>query len=228
MVSAWERMAVTPLATIMRGRPLGPLGDVGDGERRPVGVHGDDGAGQVAGGVGDPFGQEGLVEVGVRLRRRGQQQVAVEVDGTAGSGRIEVLADADDRARLLVDLDVGRRVVGQPDPAERERAVLHRVGGVTSAQRGQVRERAALDGLAQAGEHLLDHEVHLLVDVLAASGRGSRRRSRRARRSSRSRQKPRASTASSIEPTIWIFCSHRVLDAWAGSRTAPCDPSGSR
>src|SRR4051812_9747368 len=45
------------------------------------------------------------------------------------------------------------------------------VAGAPSAQRGEVREGPALHGFSQAGEHLLDHEAHLLVDVLTTQAR---------------------------------------------------------
>ena len=59
------------------------------------------------------------------------------------------------------------------------------------------------------------------------SGPGSRRRSRCACRSSRSRQKPMASTASSIEPTIWIFWALRSSTVGQKSN-GTFEPSGLR
>jgi hypothetical protein len=59
---------------------LGPLGDVLDGEALAVGVHGLDRAQEVALRVQDALGQEGLVEVGMRLDRCRQEHIAVEVE----------------------------------------------------------------------------------------------------------------------------------------------------
>ncbi len=66
----------------------GPHDDVVDRLGPAVVAPGDDGAGQVAGRVGDPLADERLVEVGVRLGRGRQQQVAVErFDRRVGADR---------------------------------------------------------------------------------------------------------------------------------------------
>ena len=56
-------------------RPLGPFGDVGDRGQVTARRHRLDRTHQIARRIGDPLGQERLVEVGVRLDRRRQRAV---------------------------------------------------------------------------------------------------------------------------------------------------------
>ena len=65
-----------PVGQQQQGSPGGPLDHVVDAERGPEVGPGGDGAGQVVGRVLDPVGGQRLVEVGVRLGRRRQQEVA--------------------------------------------------------------------------------------------------------------------------------------------------------
>ena len=62
------------------GRPLGPLDRVLDAQLLAGGDHCLHCTEQVAGAIRDALGEEGLVEVGVRLHRGRRQQVPVEVD----------------------------------------------------------------------------------------------------------------------------------------------------
>ena len=61
-----------PLATISRAARSARSAMSSTVRLAPVGVHGLDGAEQVALRVGDAFGQERLVEVGVGLHRGGR------------------------------------------------------------------------------------------------------------------------------------------------------------
>jgi hypothetical protein len=76
--------------------PLGPLGDVIHGERGPVGEPRLDGAEEIARGIRHAIGRQRLVEVGVGLGRRRQQEVAVEIDDGLAVDRPEVLGDSGD------------------------------------------------------------------------------------------------------------------------------------
>ncbi len=67
-------------------RSFGALDDVVVVDPSGQADHRVDGSAQVAGLVGFPFGEEGLVEMGVGFDRRRQQQPALEVDGLVGIG----------------------------------------------------------------------------------------------------------------------------------------------
>jgi len=61
-------------------RPLGSLDRLVDVDEMPGRPHCRDGADQIAGLVVDPFGQEGLVEMGMRLDGCGQDDPPGEID----------------------------------------------------------------------------------------------------------------------------------------------------
>jgi len=97
------------------GPLLGPPGDVGGGERGLEGHPRVDGAEQVAGGVRHQVGGERLVEVGVRLGRRGQQEAAAQVHHLLARLRGE---RAHGQHLLGVHADVGGGAVGEEGRAQ--------------------------------------------------------------------------------------------------------------
>ncbi len=87
----------------------GALDDVVVGEGRPRRLPGHDRAEQVAGDVADAVGGVGLVEVCVRLGRRGQEEIARDVVHFVGGKAFE-LTHRGDAVALETDVD-GRPVV---------------------------------------------------------------------------------------------------------------------
>ena len=90
-------------------RPLGSLGDVIDGRQMAVGRHRLDGAHQVAGGVDDAFGEERLVEVGVRFHGGREQEPTLELDDLVARLRRQRAHGAD---RAVDHQHVARRLAG--------------------------------------------------------------------------------------------------------------------
>ena len=92
------------------GGSLGALDDVVDVEQRLGSKHRLDRAEEVAGRVGHALGEEGLVEVGVRLDGCGQQEVTGEIVLDV----IRTLPDvADSVDPAVAEPDVSRRAVGE-------------------------------------------------------------------------------------------------------------------
>ena len=89
---------VKPLAAISRAARSARSIDLVDVEEVPVRAHRVDRPHQVAGRVLDPLGEERLVEVGVRLDRGRQQELAVEIDHV-GVPRLRSRADLGDASR---------------------------------------------------------------------------------------------------------------------------------
>ncbi len=117
--------------------PFGALGDVVDGQARAVGEPGDDGADEIARGVVDPVGGEGLVEVRVRFGRRRKDQVAVEVDRLFARVGCEI---ADRRDVLVGHPDVDGASVDEPRPAQEQaqRSVGSARRSTGSPRRGKI------------------------------------------------------------------------------------------
>ena len=104
VVSAWVRTAANPLRGHQPRRPFRPLDDVRHVEQVPVGLHREDRAHQVAGGILDALGEEGLVEMGVGFDGGGQQEMVREVDDRVA--RLGGDRRRDGLDRLAVDPDV--------------------------------------------------------------------------------------------------------------------------
>ena len=173
----------------------------------PVGVPGHDGADQVAGRVGHPVGEERLVEMGVWLRGRGQQQVAVEVDGRSAGVGDRGSADRGDRARphsTSRRSTVSRTVGERRRHRRRHAAQAARTGSgrrsMGSPRRGNTSSatRCICSSISSRRQARVVEEE---ADVL--SGRAGRARSRWRRRRRRSSRRPGSSARSSPRPSGW-------------------------
>ena len=115
--STWVRRVVVPASHGHLQRPPGSGADVVDGEAALGLSRQADGLLQRSGRRAHPAGEQGLVEMDVRLHQAGCDHPAGDLHDL--SRRAEMLADADDPA--IRDTDVGRSIaVGKAAVMEQE------------------------------------------------------------------------------------------------------------